>query len=283
MFLTHNPAVFHPGVIRNTPTVLWTDVTPAQLDQQAEQYAHPVDRFAAIGRLKAALVRSTFHAARLCVGWSNWARQSFVNDYGLPEARTAVVAPGVDLPRWIAPLRGTQNGLPRLLFVGGNFDRKGGSLLLDVFRRSLRGRAELDLVTRDAVPEEAGVRVHRGLNAGSERLLALYRNASVFVLPTHGDCFSIASIEAMAMGLPVVVSSVGGISDIVEHERSGFLIPPKDGRALQGALDALLGDPARRASMGQHGRALAEQRFDAKKTAARLIELLATARAGRSG
>jgi glycosyltransferase involved in cell wall biosynthesis len=274
LFLTHNPAVFHPRALAATPSLLWTDVTPAQLDAQAEQYAHPVDRFPVVGRMKAALVRATFQRARLCVGWSNWARRSFVSDYGVAEEKTRVVAPGVDLSRWKLTARNPPPGPPRLLFVGGDFERKGGKQLLDVYRAHFRDRYELDLVTRDPVPEEPGVRVHRGLTAGSEPLLALYRGASVFVLPTHGDCFSIASIEAMAMGLPVVVTSVGGIADIVEHERSGFLIEPRDGASLRAALDALAGDPERRAAFGARGRELVEQRFDAEKTAQRLLELM---------
>lgn len=227
--------------------------------------------------MKAALVRSTFHRARLCVGWSNWARRSFVTDYGVPEDRTRVVAPGVDLTLWRLPTRNSTTGLPRLLFVGGDFERKGGKLLLEVYRQHFRNRCELDLVTRENVPEEPGVRVHRGLTAGSAPLLELYRNASVFVLPTHGDCFSIASIEAMAVGLPVVVTSVGGISDIVEQDRSGFLIEPRDGASLRGALEALVGDAGKRAAFGARGRELVEQRFDAEKTAQRLLELMSEA------
>src|SRR5262249_37290531 len=154
--------------------------------------------------------------------------------------------------------------LPRLLFVGGHFARKGGRLLLDVFRERLRGRCELDLVTRDDVPEEPGVRVHRGLQAGTPELLALYAGADVFVLPTRGDCFSIASIEAMATGLPVVVSAVGGIPEIVEEGESGHLIAPDDASGLIAALESLLSEPGRRAAFGRRGRQLAETRFDAR-------------------
>ena len=209
-FLTHNPAVLRQQAIAETPTALWTDVTPALLDAQAEQYAHGVDKRRAIRALKHALVRRTFHRAALCLGWSEWARRSFVTDYGVPEAKTAVIPPGIDLSRWEPQHREHGGEKPRLLFVGGDFARKGGDLLLAVFRAKLRGRCTLDIVTRDAVPEEEGVRVHRGLQAGTPALLELYHGASVFVLPTRGDCFSIASMEAMAVGLPVVVSSVGG-------------------------------------------------------------------------
>jgi hypothetical protein len=201
-FLTHNPAVLQQWAVARTPTLLWTDVTPALLDAQAEQYEHPVDSSALVATVKRALVRRTLNLAALCVGWSEWARASFVADYGVPKSRTSVVSPGIDLSRWKLPNRGAAAGLPRLLFVGGNFVRKGGDLLLDVFRRELRGRCELDLVTRDPIPEEPGVRVHRGLSADSEPLLALYRGAAAFVLPTRGIVSRLRRSKRWQWGCP---------------------------------------------------------------------------------
>jgi len=272
-FLTHNPAVLRQHAMASTPTVLWTDVTPAQLDAQAAQYAHPVDGSRPIRALKTALVRRAFQRAAFCVGWSEWARRSFVDDYGVPASKTTVIPPGIDLTRWTVPTRDRAGSLPHLLFVGGDFERKGGVPLLEVFRAHLRGRAALDIVTRDAVPDEEGVRVHRGLTAGSAPLLALYHAASAFVLPTRGDCFSIASLEALATGLPVVVSAVGGISDIVESRHTGYLIDPSSRTELRQALGALVADPALGRAMGLAGRARVEQRFDAAKTAERLFAL----------
>ncbi len=281
-FLTHNPAVLHQQAIGRTPTLLWTDVTPAQLDAQAEQYGHPVDKAWMTRSLKKALVCRTFHRAALCVGWSEWARRSLVNDYGVSESKTDVVPPGVDLTHWTPPDHSVRAGIPRLLFIGGDFYRKGGDRLLDVFRAHLKGRCVLDIVTRDPVLEEDGISVWRGLTAGSPALLSLYRTASALVLPTRGDCFSIASIEAMAMGLPVVISAMGGISEIVEHDRSGFLIAPNDGRSLRQALEALIADADLRYAMGQNGRARAESHFDAEKIAARLFSLLGRIATGTS-
>lgn len=274
-FLTHNPAVFHPLAVAKTPTLLWTDATPVQLDLHAEHYDHTVARFPPTQRVKATAVKRTFQRAALCVGWSEWTRASYVSDYGVRSERTAVISPGVDLTRWRASAIRSRSGLPRILFVGGHFERKGGRLLLEVFRNHLRGRAELDLVTRDPVPEEPGVRVHHGLTAESPELLELYRQASMFVLPTLADCFSIASLEAMAMRLPVIVSDVGGISDIVESGSSGYLIKPNDSSMLLAAIQPLLADPSLCEAFGARGRAIVEERFNAEKCADRLIDLLA--------
>jgi glycosyltransferase involved in cell wall biosynthesis len=281
LFLTHNPAVFHPTAIKNAPTVLWTDVTPVQLDEQAEQYAHTVTKSSIFQDLKDRAVRRTFQGAAALVGWSNWARGSFIKDYGVPEQRTHVVHPGVDLAKFTVFREPKPPGLPRLLFVGGDFERKGGSLLLSVFREHFQGRALLDIVTRDAVPASPGVTVHHGLTPNSPGLLELYRNASAFVLPTRGDCFSIASLEAMAMGLPVVVGNVGGIADIVDPGKTGHLVLPGDGSALRAALEHLLASEQTRQSMGIEGRHVVEAKFDARLTAAALIRCLEGVATGR--
>jgi len=123
LFLTQNPAVFQPLALRRTPTLLWTDVTPIQLDQLAEHYNHPRGQNAVAEYLKYQAVRYAFRTARWSVGWSEWVRRSLIRDYGVREERTAVVPPGLDLNRWQAPDRGPRAaGAPlRLLFVAEIF------------------------------------------------------------------------------------------------------------------------------------------------------------------
>ena len=192
----------------------------------------------------------------------------------MPPERAHVIPPGVDTRQWRPPERRPANDRVQLLFVGGNFERKGGRLLLDTFRSlRLHDRAELQIVTRDPVEPSPGVTVHHGLENNSPELLNLYRCADAFVLPTLADCFSIASIEAMAMGLPVITSAIGGIPDIVEHGQTGFLVRPGDGRELASALTQIVENDQMRVAMGMAGRARAEARFDAHSSAERLIEL----------
>lgn len=273
-FLTHNPAVFQQHAISRVPTLLWTDVTPSLLDEHAADYEHPLDTSELTRTIKHRLVQRTFRLASLCVGWSEWARRSFTNDYGVSAQKTAVIPPGVDLERFTPRALPTRQGLPRLLFVGGDFQRKGGDLLLDVFRQHLRGRCALDLVTRDDVIAEEGVTVHRNLTADSPELRRLYDEAHAFVLPTRADCFSIASLEAMAKGLPVVVTGVGGIPEIVEDGQSGYLLRGGDGQQLREVIERLLTAPETAVQMGVRGRAIVESRFDARLTAQRIVSSL---------
>jgi glycosyltransferase involved in cell wall biosynthesis len=189
-----------------------------------------------------------------------------------------VIPPGVDLGLWSAqPQGGTEHQagrLPRILFVGGDFERKGGNLLLDWYRQHGRGRCELDIVTRARIPAEAGVQVHNSVVGNSPEARRIFSGADVFVLPSLGECFGIASVEAMAANLPVVATAVGGAGDIVDHGTTGFLIQPNSSRELSEALDRLIGDAQLRRWMGRAGRLKAERAFDGAANAAALVDCL---------
>jgi glycosyltransferase involved in cell wall biosynthesis len=83
----------------------------------------------------------------------------------------------------------------------------------------------------------------------------------VFVLPSIEDASPIAVIEAMAAGLPVIATNVGGVPDIVEDGKTGLLVPPADPVALAESLARLLGDPGERQQFGLAGRARAREKF----------------------
>jgi glycosyltransferase involved in cell wall biosynthesis len=256
---------------KRKPTILSTDATPFNKRMMRADYGLKPEG-QATERAKRALYRKVFANAAGFVAWSNWAKASFVEDYGCRPEDVAVIPPGIDLAHFSQGDR--SNELPRLLFVGGDFVRKGGDLLLDVFRRRLKGRAELTIVTRDRVAEEPGVSVHHDVRANSEELTALYRSSDVFVLPTRADCYSLVCMEALAAGLPIVATNVGGIPDVIHEGETGYLIDPDDGQTLGDALEALVDDPARRHRMGDSGRKDALERFGARENARKLFEFV---------
>lgn len=258
-------------LLRRKPTVLSTDGTPSNKRNMRAAYGLQ-EQGRLSERAKRTLYRNVYGRATGLVGWSNWVKHSFVEDYGYREQDVAVIPPGVDVDGFVAGDRNHE--LPRILFVGGDFERKGGSLLLDVFRRRLRGRAELILVTRDEVPVEPGVRVHHNVRANSPELRELYATSDLFVLPTLADCFSLVLMEALASGMPVVSTRMGGIPDIVLEGRTGHLVEPGDGAALGDAVEALVVDANRRRSMGEQGRMDALQRFDARENSRRLFDFV---------
>ena len=101
-----------------------------------------------------------------------------------------------------------------------------------------------------------------GWTAGAAKA-RLLQEANVFVLPSHFEALPMAVLEAMAAGLPVVATRVGGIPDAVADGRDGILVEPKDTAALSAALDRLLADAALRASMGESARRRAAETFSA--------------------
>jgi D-inositol-3-phosphate glycosyltransferase len=80
-------------------------------------------------------------------------------------------------------------------------------------------------------------------------LPALYAAADLFVMPSHYESFGMAALEALACGTPVVASDVGGLRILIEHGRSGALVPPTDAAALAAQLDTLLHDEEQRAAL----------------------------------
>ena len=264
-------SLFGGGHFRKKPAVLSTDATALNKRRMRAEYGLKAETALGSG-LKRSVYRRVFREAAGFVGWSSWAKASFVEDYGCPEDDVAVIPPGVDLAAFAPGERG--RGLPRILFVGGDFERKGGDLLLEVFRKRLRKKAELVLVTRKELPPEPGVEVHLNVAANSERLRSLYATCDVFALPTRADAYSIVAMEALASGMPVVTTRMGGIPDIVREGETGHLIEVDDGGALGDALESLIASPARRASMGASAREDAARRFEARENARRLFDFV---------
>ena len=161
-----------------------------------------------------------------------------------------MVPPGIDLGRWTPGLDRVPGRRTRLLFVGRDFERKGGDTLFEAFARHLGSGYELDVVTRFPRPAPPGVRFHHELPANGDALRNLYARADIFVFPTHWDAFGIAVIEAMAAGSPVVATRLKRPSRDRRRRRFGTPGPPGDAAALAAAI----ADIASRAwTNGGHG------------------------------
>lgn len=273
--------------MRRLPTTISFDVTPRQFDREGVHFGHRPDRDGVVARWKHRVNRRVFARAAALAPWARWAAGSVVEEYGAAEAKIEVIPPGVDLAHW-RPAAGRPAGqLPRVLFVGGDFHRKGGDLVTGWFSERGRERCRLTVVSADPAARSAraqGVEVRTDLRPNSEELRQLYRSSDVFVLPSRSEPFGIAAVEAIASGLPVVATDVGGLTDIVEDGVNGVVVPPGDGRCLDGALETLLADPARRRALGAAGRRLAEARFDERCNGQRLLALVkASVEARRQG
>lgn len=126
------------------------------------------------------------------------------------------------------------------------------------------------------------LRVHTGLTANHPALRELYSRADLFVFPTLGDCLPIAVMEAMAAGLPVIATEVGALREEVEHGVNGLIVPPRSAAAIIEATNVLTRDAAKRRVMSAASRAIAEERFDAKRNYNAILALMKTCAAQRS-
>ena len=201
---------------------------------------------------------------------------SLRNDYGIADDQLAVFPFGISSPNFDQPAApGTANAaMPRLVFVGRQLRRKGGELLRELHQAHLADRCELVLVTTEAVAPGRNLTVINDIGPGDERLWDVLRTAAMFVFPSTIDSAPNAVLEAMAAGLPVIAVDTGAIGEMVADGQTGLLVPANDGPAVLGAIERLLGDPARRAAMGAAGRSRQVERYDVHASTDRLIDLL---------
>ena len=283
---TQVPAVASPDHVRRIPTVVSLDATPIQYDELGAHYGHATSN-ARIEHLKWKANRECFARAAMIVAWAEWTKAGLVERYEVPADKIVVIAPGVDYEHWAAvgaaaPDDAGDSGAVRVLFVGGDLERKGGLVLLDAVRR-LRADGidvELDLVTRDDAPAQDGVRVHHGLGPNDPELIRLYHRADVFCLPTLGDCLPMVLSEAGAVGLPLVSTAVGAIGEIVRDGETGLLVPVGDAAALAAALRQLAEDGDLRHRLGEGARRVVRADYDAATNAGRLVDLLVAVAGG---
>lgn len=273
VFNTQVPAALAPRIARASPYIVITDVTPRQYDRMASGYGHAADRPGPLRVAKHAWNRHVFRGACRTIGWSSWVRQSLIDEYGIAADRAIVIPPGVDLTQW-RPGSSRPDDRVRILFVGGDFDRKGGRDLLDAFTALPPGRAELVVVTRSRVDRRPDLTVIDDLGPNDERLRQLFRSSDVFVLPSRSETFGIAAVEASASALPVIATAVGGLTDIVADGITGFTIAPGDLEALGKRLRQLVDSSELRQRLGGAARSRAVAMFDARKNAARLFDLV---------
>jgi len=198
---------------------------------------------------------------------------------------------GIDsraLDRWAATdgVReelGVPRGAPMVVTVANFKAHKGHRYLLAAADRVRRSVPDVRFVLVGQGPTEAETRRRaRELNLDGAVIFAGFREdaprisgaADVFALSSVQEGLSIAVIEAMAMGTPVVVTEAGGLPEVVEHRRQGLVVPPADPERLAEGIIRLLGDGSLRARFAEAARRRAA-RFDIRRAVRRVEEVYA--------
>jgi alpha-maltose-1-phosphate synthase len=208
---------------------------------------------------------------------SDMLRESFIMDFGLSPQRLVTVhcAPNVEFPEETLDtghaagrIARTEARTPTVLFVGRDFSRKGGDLLLSAFER-VRSRVPDGriLIVGSEPPGTWPEWVHftgyldRDTPEGYAAMDRAYRDSTVFCLPTRFEPFGTSFVEAMGYALPCVGPRAWAIPEIIVDGETGFIVPPEDPAALADALLRLLLDRELAERMGREGRSRAVQHF----------------------
>ena len=248
-------------LMRRIPSIVSIDCTQDCVLQSATSAA---ERASYLPNLR--MDGAVFRRAAAIVSTSHWAAAALAQRY--PDCRTPVrvLANPVLLDHfdshWVEERARTRGDVkPRLLFVGGDFPRKGGFDLLEAWTTgSFHRIATLDLMTNWELPAPLpeGVRVWRHIAAYSPEWIARWEQADIFVMPTHNEAFGLVYQEAAAAGLPAIGTALNAVPEIVHDGRTGVLVAPRDIRGLAGAMHALIESPELRARLGARGRNLIE-------------------------
>ena len=237
----------------NVPTYCYFDATAAQVRAaRAWEFATFPD---ATANVIIAYQKRVFDQCTAIFPRTEWAAKSVREDYGIPKAR--VVPAGAGANYLADPLPHGPYDTQTILFVGIDFERKGGPLVVEAFRkiRATMPKARLVLVGCEPHIDEPGIeivgKITKDAPGGKERLLKLYSEASVFCMMSHFEPFGIVVIEAQNSGVPCVLPDRFAFPEMIRDGETGRLVNKYDANRLAEVLGGLLSSPAKLAKMGQ--------------------------------
>ena len=232
--------------------------------------------------------RLALEQADAAVAISNFTADMF-RDACANVRRIAPIPNGVDVA-YYAATRPRPDGINAsiraksyLLFLGRLDHRKGIDVLLEAMVR-LRGKCNLDLVVAGRGPEAAALQtqaarldltrqVHFVGQAEGRKKLWLLQNCLCTIVPSRiWEAFGVVAIESLAAGRPVIASRLPGLADLIQHGRTGLLVPPESPKRLAEAICELVQNPERADNCGQAARRFARD-FDWPNIAQRHLDL----------
>lgn len=225
---------------RDAKYFIYGDATPWQYDRL---YSGELDDRPRKRWLRQKLTRLT-EAGHHMLCMSPWYRDDLIERYGARSEQTTILRPPIDTSVW-QPKAREDNSALQVVFVGGDFARKGGDILLEIAEDHRFGACQWHFITNHKGHGGPSSRFYPGLSADMPEMRQLVASCDLMVLPTRADCSPHVAIEAGAAGLPTVITNVGGISDIVEDGVTGTLLARPDICEVEDALLDYMSDPAK--------------------------------------
>lgn len=182
--------------------------------------------------LVVATERCCLKSADIILYPSLWAKESAVQEYRIDAEKIHIVEFGANLdysPKW----NQNNNNECHLVFIGKNWQNKGGDIALETYqilqRRGLQSRLSIIGCKPPNPIEDKEITVYPWIDKNTEKGFSQFdsimRSASFLILPTRFEAFGIAIAEASAYGVPSIVTNVGGTAQVIKEERNGCLLP----------------------------------------------------------
>ena len=222
------------------------------------------------------LERIIYENATLNFTTSIFASRSIVEDYSCPRHKVICVYAGSNIETNFKVDRGKYNN-KNILFVGIDWERKGGPELVEAFKLVLKAHPDAQLTIVGCSPKLNILNCDVVGRVPLERLNHYYEKASLFCLPSRLEPSAGVFLEASAHELPVVATDIGGTPDRVLDGETGYLVKPGDVEHLSKVLIELVGNPEKCRTLGQKGRRLILEKFTWEKVGAEIAKnMLAT-------
>jgi glycosyltransferase involved in cell wall biosynthesis len=236
------------------------------------------------------MLSKKFEKAAFAVTISEYNKRFLSDQYSGADEKTFVVRCGINLERFKYVTAQNDVNPPNILFVGRLIEKKGAEILIQACSQLKKGGFAFQciIVGDGPLQPELEKQVQRldlveevlftgGLDQDS--LMAYWQTASVFVLPclvaanNDRDGIPVALMEAMALGLPVISTTVSGIPELIENRISGLLVPPGDSTELAEAVIQILSDKDQAIVYARRARVKIEREYNITQNALQKAEL----------
>lgn len=209
------------------------------------------------------LEKDLYQNAKLIFTTNENARKSLIDDYGVREEKAIKVGYGLTqdtIPEFTKSYDGKT-----ILFIGMDFERKGGYVLLEAFKEVRKQIADAKLIIVGPNKEifkinQPGVEL-LGCIRDKQKIEELYKQASIFAMPSLCEPFGLVFLEAMSYKLPCIGTTIDAMPEIIEDGKTGFLVPPKDVDKLAEKIITLLNNSHLLEKMGQEAQRRTKESF----------------------
>ena len=204
------------------------------------------------------------------------ARKSLIDHYGVPPERIKTVGYGLTI-EGPGNFEKEYDG-KTILFVGMDFERKGGFVLLDAFRQVRKEIPDAKLIiigpNKDIYNiKEPGVE-SLGHLSDKHAIKDFYKKSSIFVMPSLCEPFGLVFLEAMAYKLPCIGTDRDAMPEIIQNGKNGFLVPMGDSQSLAEKIIFLLKNTSHMKQLGDHAQRYVREHFRWEKTTERIDDCL---------